>query len=120
VLFLPNAWWHSTVAGASGLALNFTFSQPSWADLMGEAVRRRLSLHPKWRELARGAGSGDPVVASQANERLAALLDTFVGDMGTLAAPSMTAGFGGAAREASLSIDLKRDWVATLTRGGTH
>ena len=120
VLFLPNAWWHSTVAGASGLALNFTFSQPSWADVMGEVVRRRLSLHPKWRELARGAGSADPAMAAQANERLAALLETFVGDLGTLAAPSITTGFGGPAREASLSIDLKRDWVATLTRGGTH
>lgn len=116
VLFLPNAYWHSTVAGESGLALNFTFSQPSWADVMSEAVRRRLSLHPKWRELARGAGSADPVVARQANERLAALLERFVADLGALSASSITAGFGGPARESSMNVDLKRDWVATLAQ----
>lgn len=115
VLFLPNAYWHSTQAGESGLALNFTFSQPSWADLMSEVVRRRLSLHPKWRELAQGAGSSDVALARQANDRLATLLERFEADLGKLSAPSITAGFGGPSRESTVALDLKRDWVATLS-----
>jgi 50S ribosomal protein L16 3-hydroxylase len=33
MLFVPRGYWHSTEAEGEALALNFTFSQPTWVDL---------------------------------------------------------------------------------------
>lgn len=52
VLFVPRGWWHSTEAEGDALALNFTFTAPTWIDLFTAAVRSRLALSPEWRESA--------------------------------------------------------------------
>jgi len=57
VLFVPQGYWHGTEASGEALSLNFTYSQPSYADLFLAALRSRLLLSPEWRALADGASS---------------------------------------------------------------
>lgn len=54
VLFVPRGQWHSTEAAGDALALNFTFTPPTWIDLFTAAMRSRLALIPEWRETANG------------------------------------------------------------------
>ena len=54
VLFVPRGYWHSTEAEGDALALNFTFTPPTWIDLFTAAMRSRLALIPEWRETADG------------------------------------------------------------------
>lgn len=55
LLFVPRGYWHSTEAEGDALALNFTFTAPTWVDLMTAALRGRLALNPEWRETAHPA-----------------------------------------------------------------
>ena len=52
VLFVPRGYWHATEADEDTLAINFTFGQPTWADLTLVALRKRLLKDPAWRDLA--------------------------------------------------------------------
>ena len=52
LLFVPRGSWHSTEAEGDALALNFTFTAPTWIDLLSAALRSRLLLSPNWRETA--------------------------------------------------------------------
>lgn len=52
LLFVPRGVWHSTEAEGHALSLNFTFTAPSWADLLLSALRSRLIASPEWRESA--------------------------------------------------------------------
>lgn len=52
LLFVPRGYWHSTEARGEALALNFTFTAPTWIDLFTAALRSRLALSPEWRETA--------------------------------------------------------------------
>ena len=54
VLFVPRGYWHSTEAEGDALALNFTFTAPTWLDLFTAALRSRLAMSPEWRETANG------------------------------------------------------------------
>lgn len=54
VLFVPRGYWHSTEAQGEALALNFTFTAPTWIDLFTTALKSRLALSPEWRETANG------------------------------------------------------------------
>lgn len=51
-LFVPRGVWHSTEAEGDALALNFTFTAPSWADLLLGVLRSQLVQSPEWRETA--------------------------------------------------------------------
>ncbi|HXH75318.1 MAG TPA: cupin domain-containing protein [Bacteriovoracaceae bacterium] len=66
LLFVPRGFWHSTEAEGDALALNFTFSAPSWLDLLSAALRSRLALSPEWRETAvvENAGKFDYLLSS--------------------------------------------------------
>jgi 50S ribosomal protein L16 3-hydroxylase len=52
VLVVPRGVWHSTRAATDALALNFTFTPPTWLDLFTAALRSRLALAKAWRETA--------------------------------------------------------------------
>ena len=52
LLFVPRGYWHSTQAEGDALALNFTFTAPTWIDLLSAAMRARLAQVPEWRETA--------------------------------------------------------------------
>ena len=81
MLFVPQGYWHSTEAEGSALALNFTFSQPCWADLLTAALRSRLLLSPDWRELADGVSSKDKKRKKAATEKFDTLLTELVADL---------------------------------------
>ena len=40
-LFVPRGYWHSTVAQSDALALNFTFTPPTWIDIFTTALKSR-------------------------------------------------------------------------------
>ncbi len=52
LLYVPRGSWHSTEAEGDALALNFTFTAPTWVDLLTAALRGRLITSPEWRETA--------------------------------------------------------------------
>ena len=81
VLFVPRGWWHCTEATGEALALNFTFSQPTWVDLFTLALRSRLSLSPAWRELADGVTSADKALRANATGEFNDLLSELVDDL---------------------------------------
>ena len=59
VLFVPRGYWHETSTDEDSLSLNFTFSQPTWADLFTKSMQELLITSPEWRELADGLDSHD-------------------------------------------------------------
>ena len=59
VLFVPRGYWHSTEASGDALALNFTFTAPTWLDLFTAALRGRLAQSPEWRATADGVSSNE-------------------------------------------------------------
>lgn len=52
MLFVPRGSWHCTQAVTDALALNFTFSAPTWIDIFTTALRARLSHSSEWRQTA--------------------------------------------------------------------
>lgn len=79
LLFVPRGYWHSTEAQSEALALNFTFTAPTWIDLFTTALRSRLSLSPEWRETANGVA--DPENRDAAEAYLETLLALVVEDL---------------------------------------
>lgn len=59
VLYVPRGYWHSTEAIGEALALNFTYTAPTWIDLFTAALRSRLIQSPEWRETAHGVSDLD-------------------------------------------------------------
>ena len=68
VLFVPRGYWHATEADEDTLAINFTFGQPTWADLVLDTLRRSLLKHEAWRGLARDPSQLPGLLASLARE----------------------------------------------------
>ncbi len=81
MLFVPRGYWHSTEAIGDALALNFTFSQPTWIDLLILALRSRLSLSNDWRDLADGVGSIDVDRRLAAQQKFETLLSELREDL---------------------------------------
>lgn len=81
MLFVPRGTWHRTEAEGEALALNFTFSQPTWIDLFMLALRSRLSLSPAWRGLADGVTSIDSDKRAEAEQKFDSLLLELVEDI---------------------------------------
>lgn len=59
LLFVPIGYWHNTLAHEDSLALNFTFTNPSWADVLLTALRGRLVTSPEWRKRVKGINNKD-------------------------------------------------------------
>ncbi len=79
VLFVPRGYWHSTEASGDALALNFTFTPPTWIDLFTAAMRSRLALIPEWRETADGVS--DEERRAQAQQKFDFLLATLAQEL---------------------------------------
>lgn len=73
MLFVPRGSWHSTEAVTDALALNFTFSAPTWIDIFTAVLRSRLSLSSEWRQTADFVT--DPERCQEANEKFNLLLE---------------------------------------------
>lgn len=91
LLFLPRGHWHQTHAEEESLSLNFTFDQPTWADVVVPEIRRRLLGETHWRELAAGAGAPHRSVNAAAASRLDTLLAGLAGELATLDATAAIA-----------------------------
>ena len=52
LLFVPRGVWHATSAPSDAMSLNFTYTAPTWIDLLMAALRSRLALANEWRETA--------------------------------------------------------------------
>ena len=114
VLFLPNAYWHTTSSNAASLSLNFTFDQPSWADLVTEALRRLLIMDHPWRELATGSNPTlDANVKKLAIDRLQELLKD-IPNVVELLNPAQIVNMPPKPRPSTADVDLRRSWVQTL------
>lgn len=79
VLFVPRGYWHSTEAEGDALALNFTFTVPTWLDLFTAALRSRLAMSPEWRETANGVNDSD--YRHLAEKKFDLLLSSLVDDL---------------------------------------
>lgn len=52
-LFVPRGAWHTTKASDEDtLSISFTFTAPTWIDLLSAAMRARLAQSSHWRETA--------------------------------------------------------------------
>ncbi|PRP97393.1 Cupin superfamily protein [Enhygromyxa salina] len=113
-MFLPRGYWHETRASEPSMSLNFTFSQPCWADVLAEGLRRRLLEEPAWRELAE---VGEPARLAELTraevERLAAVEPAEL-------AGSLVASLVPRIPDEVDVLDLRRDWVAALARLGAR
>lgn len=69
VLFVPRGYWHETTTDEDSLSLNFTFSQPTWADVFTKSLQELLLRSPEWRELADGLEGADENRKEQAIAR---------------------------------------------------
>lgn len=72
MLFVPRGSWHKTEALSDAVSLNFTFTAPSWLDLLTTAMRGRLAQSPAWRETANFVS--DEKMQSQAIDKFEILL----------------------------------------------
>ena len=79
LLFVPRGYWHCTEAQGDALALNFTFTAPTFMDLFTAALRSRLVLSPAWRETADGVS--DPARRDAAARGLDSLLAGLIEDL---------------------------------------
>jgi 50S ribosomal protein L16 3-hydroxylase len=59
LLFVPRGVWHATRADSDALSLNFTYTAPTWLDLLLAALRSRLAMSPDWRATATAASAHD-------------------------------------------------------------
>jgi 50S ribosomal protein L16 3-hydroxylase len=57
LLFVPRGIWHSTRGFSDAMSLNFTYSAPSWIDVLTTALRSRLATSSVWRETATPANT---------------------------------------------------------------
>lgn len=57
LLVVPRGVWHATRATTEALSLNFTFSPPTWIDLLTAALRGRLAQSAAWRHTASPAAA---------------------------------------------------------------
>jgi 50S ribosomal protein L16 3-hydroxylase len=73
VLFVPRGWWHQTSSKGESIALNFTFDQPSWAQVLAGAIAEKLMKEEAWRGVAHGLGS-EGAISKKAALEFAALL----------------------------------------------
>ena len=55
VLFVPRGMWHETTTDEDSLSLNFTFSQPTWADVFSKSIHNVLLKSTEWRKLPQGS-----------------------------------------------------------------
>ncbi len=79
LLFVPRGAWHKTEALTDALSLNFTFSAPTWIDIVTATLRGRLAQSSEWRETANFVTDKERV--HEAMEKLDALLSDLAQDI---------------------------------------
>jgi len=70
VVFIPQGYWHSTVAQGDSIAIAVVIVPPAWLDLVLLAIRKRLIPQAGWRQRAVSSFGAKPRLAE-----LAAMLE---------------------------------------------
>ncbi len=94
VLFVPRGYWHATTTYEDSLSLNFTFSQPTWADIFTKSLQEHLLTSSDWRALADGLDSSDKKRKEQALQHFDALVKKIASDLPTLSAQKLLSDSG--------------------------
>ncbi|MBC7754278.1 MAG: cupin-like domain-containing protein [Moraxellaceae bacterium] len=81
VLFVPRGYWHATTTFEDSLSLNFTYSQPTWADVFTKSLGEYLLTSADWRELADGLESQDKNRRDQSLARFDVLVKKIAGEL---------------------------------------
>ncbi len=81
VLFVPRGYWHETATEEDSISLNFTYSQPTWADIFCQSIHTHLLQSSKWRELADGLESEDQARKETALSRFEELAKSFAEEL---------------------------------------
>ncbi len=94
VLFVPRGYWHETTTDDDSLSLNFTFSQPTWADVFSKSIHVLLQNSPDWRQLAIGLGGPLGSTNQNADQQLAtkhlqAMIDKLISDLPGITAEAL-------------------------------
>ena len=89
VLFVPRGYWHSTTTYEDSLSLNFTFSQPTWADVFTKSLQEHLLVSSEWRELACGLDSTDKKRKEQALLHFEVLVKKIASELPGLSSQSL-------------------------------
>lgn len=79
MLFVPRGSWHMTEAASDAVSLNFTYSAPTWIDILSTALRGRLAQSSDWRETADFVT--DDLLHTQALEKFDLLLSKLADDV---------------------------------------
>ena len=80
-MVVPRGYWHETTTSEESLSLNFTFSQPTWADIFTKSMQEHLLQNAEWRELADGLESVDEKRKAAAVSRFEGLVKDLVSDL---------------------------------------
>jgi 50S ribosomal protein L16 3-hydroxylase len=59
LLLVPRGTWHCTQGISDALALNFTYTAPTWLDIFTTALRSKLAMSSQWRQTAAPAAPED-------------------------------------------------------------
>lgn len=81
VLFVPRGYWHETTTDEDSMSLNFTFSQPTWADVFTKSLQEHLLESASWRELADGLESADSLRQSKAKAKFEELVKSISSEL---------------------------------------
>lgn len=81
VLFVPRGYWHATMAEEESLSLNFTFGQPTWADVFTKSLQELLLTSSDWRALADGLEGSDQFRKEQALVQFEKLVKQLAADL---------------------------------------
>ena len=63
------------------MSLNFTFSQPTWADVFTKSLQEHLFKSAIWRELADGLESANPLRQAKAIEKFEDLVKSLLKEL---------------------------------------
>lgn len=89
VLFVPRGYWHMTLAEENSLSLNFTFSQPTFADVFTKSMQELLLTSTDWRELADGLESRSTTRKQQAVIKLQSLMTNLAQSFSSISAEQL-------------------------------
>ena len=81
VLFVPRGYWHETNTDEDSMSLNFTFSQPTWADVFTKSLQEHLFKSAIWRELADGLESRNNLRQAKATAQFEDLLKSLLKEL---------------------------------------
>lgn len=81
LLYVPRGYWHATTTYEDSLSLNFTFSQPTWADVFTKSLQEHLLVSSEWRALADGLESTDKKRKDEAIQHFEGLVKKIASEM---------------------------------------